>query len=93
MGCVAGGSDCGETRSENLSMKEVGGPKRASGVFGSSRRTKGVGGGGSVELTTFSTTWLTHTVYETKGVSPYNGWLLRFIGLGLGLGYTGIYII
>ena len=46
VGCVAGGSDCGETRSENLSMKEVGGPKRASGVFGSSRRTKGVGGGG-----------------------------------------------
>ena len=26
-----------------------------------------------VELTTFSTTWLTHTVYETKGVSPYIG--------------------
>ena len=26
-----------------------------------------------VELTTFSTTWLTHTVYETKGASPYNG--------------------
>ena len=24
-----------------------------------------------VELTTFSTTWLTHTVYETKRVSPY----------------------
>ena len=23
-------------------------------------------------------------LYETKGVSPYNGWLLRFIGLGLG---------
>ena len=39
------------------------------------------------ELTTFSTTWLTHTVYEMKAVSPYNGWLLRFIGLGLGLGY------
>ena len=39
-----------------------------------------------VELTFFSTTWLTHTVYETKGASPYNGWLLRFIGLGLGLG-------
>ena len=43
---------------------------------------------GAVELyhTTFSTkaTWLTHDVYETKGVSPYNGWLLRFIGLGLG---------
>ena len=40
-----------------------------------------------VELHTFSATWLTHTVYETKGVLPYNGWLLRFIGLGLGLGY------
>ena len=26
-----------------------------------------------VELTTFSTTWLTHTMYETKRVSPYNG--------------------
>ena len=26
-----------------------------------------------VELTTFPTTWLMHTVYETKGVSPYNG--------------------
>ena len=26
-----------------------------------------------VKLTTFSTTWLTHTVYETKGVSPYIG--------------------
>ena len=39
-----------------------------------------------VELTTFSTAWLTHTVYETKGVLPYNSWLLRFIGLGLGLG-------
>ena len=33
----------------------------------------------------FSTTWLTHTVNETKGYSPYNGWLVRFIGLGLGL--------
>ena len=30
----------------------------------------------SVELTTFSSRWLTHTVYETKGVSPYDGWLL-----------------
>ena len=42
-----------------------------------------------VEPTTFSTTWLTHTVYETKGISPYIGWLFRFImlGLGLGLGY------
>ena len=39
-----------------------------------------------VEFNTFSTTWLTNTVYETKGVSPYNGWLLRFIRLGLGLG-------
>ena len=27
----------------------------------------------SVELTTFSITWLTHTVYETKGVSLYKG--------------------
>ena len=26
-----------------------------------------------VELTAFSTTWLTHTMYETKRVSPYNG--------------------
>ena len=26
-----------------------------------------------VELTTFSTSWLTHTVYETKGVLPYIG--------------------
>ena len=43
-----------------------------------------------VELTTFSTTWLTHTVYETKGVSPYNGWL-RFVGLGSDT-YTYIYI-
>ena len=25
----------------------------------------------SVELANFSTTWLTHTVYETKRVSPY----------------------
>ena len=38
-----------------------------------------------VELTTFSTTWLTHTVYETKGDSTVH-WLLCFIGLGLGLG-------
>ena len=37
-----------------------------------------------VELTTFSRRWLTHTVYETKGVSPCVGWL-RFIGLALGL--------
>ena len=37
----------------------------------------------SVQLTTYSRKWLTHTVYETKGVSPYNGWL-RFIGRGLG---------
>ena len=31
-----------------------------------------------VELTTFLTTWLTHTVYETKGVSPYNGCYVSF---------------
>ena len=30
------------------------------------------------ELTTFSRRWLTHTVYETKGVSPCNGWLVAF---------------
>ena len=31
-----------------------------------------------VQLTTFSRRWLTHTVYETKGVSPHNGWLVAF---------------
>ena len=36
----------------------------------------------SADLTTSSTTWSTHTVYETKGVSPYIGWLLRSVGLG-----------
>ena len=30
-----------------------------------------------VELTTFSTTWLTHTVYETNGVLPYIGCWVR----------------
>ena len=39
-----------------------------------------------VELTTYSRKWLTRTVYETQGVSPCIGWLLRFIPLGLGLG-------
>ena len=39
-----------------------------------------------VELTIFLITWLTHTVYETKGVFTVH-WLLRFIGLGLGSGH------
>ena len=42
----------------------------------------------AVELTTYSRKWLTHTVYETKGVSPYVGWL-RFSGLGLGFRLCG----
>ena len=29
-----------------------------------------------IELTTFSTTWLMHVVYETKGVSPCIQWLV-----------------
>ena len=38
----------------------------------------------SIEPTTCSRKWLTHTVYETKGVSPCTmvGWFC-FIGLGL----------
>ena len=37
-----------------------------------------------VELSIYSTTWLTHTTaYETEGVSPLH-WLSRVIGLGLG---------
>ena len=39
----------------------------------------------AVELTTFSRRRVMHTVYETKGVSPYIG-CLGFIRLGFGFG-------
>ena len=39
-----------------------------------------------VALTTFSTTWLTHTVYDMKGVSPYIGCCVS-----LGKGWSIIY--
>ena len=32
----------------------------------------------AVDLTTFSTTWLTHTVYETKGFHRMIQWLVAF---------------
>ena len=39
----------------------------------------------AVVLTTYSRKWLTDTVYKTKGVSPYVGWL-RFNESSIGVG-------
>ena len=48
----------------------------------------------SVELITryFEKMVDAHTVYETRGISPYSGWL-RFVGLGLGYNIYISYII
>ena len=44
----------------------------------------------AAELTTFSRRWLTHTVYEIKGVSPYIGWLGAFYWVRVKVRLTGI---